>query len=125
MTYKRVQRNGQTFYGKHLLIDATQCNDNLLSVDFWRQFLPDLARQIDMVPYGQPIVERFGQGIEIGISGVQLIETSAIMVHTNDGTRDMYLDVFSCKDYDTDLVVSLVEEALAPSFHHIREVLRT
>ena len=52
--------------------------------------MTELVDRIDMVAFGDPIVERFGGGIEVGISAVQLIETSAIVIHTNDQAGDMH-----------------------------------
>ena len=113
-TYKRIVVNGVRHYGKHLVLSAAGCNDSLLSKKLIGLFLGELAVAIDMVAFGDPIVERFGEGIEIGISAVQLIETSAIVMHTNDGARDMYLDVFSCKDYDAKVVIDFVRQRFAP-----------
>lgn len=67
-----------------------------------------------MVRFGDPFVERFGGGIEVGISAVQLIETSAITIHTNDGAKELYLDVFSCKDYDEHVVQECVDKFFSP-----------
>ncbi|MCB1645727.1 MAG: S-adenosylmethionine decarboxylase [Pseudomonadales bacterium] len=115
--YKRILVDGVHYYGKHLVLSARHCNDALLDVDAITRFLKELVVQIDMVAYGEPLVARFGQGIEEGISGVQLIETSAITVHTNDMARDLYLDVFSCKGYNELEVLSFID-----SFFGTREV---
>ena len=122
--YKRILVDGVHYYGKHLVLGATGCNENLLSTSAIAQFLHDLVDRIDMVAYGEPLVARFGQGIEEGISGVQLIETSAIMVHTNDMARDLYLDVFSCKGYNEFEVLSFVEEIFAPVQMNYQILLR-
>lgn len=106
--YKRIVVDGVHYYGKHLVLSARHCNDNLLDADAITRFLKDLVVRIDMVAYGEPLVARFGEGIEEGISGVQLIETSAITVHTNDMARDLYLDVFSCKGYNETDVLAFV-----------------
>lgn len=119
--YKRLVVDGVRYYGKHLILSAADCNDRLLELTTVRAFLVSLVDRIDMVAYGEAIVERFGAGIEVGISGVQLIETSAITIHTNDMARDMYLDVFSCKGFDESKVVEYVQELFAPASttHHV------
>lgn len=122
--YKRILVDGIYYYGKHLVLGATGCNDNLLSEEKIAQFLRELVNRIDMVAYGEPLVARFGQGIEEGISGVQLIETSAIMVHTNDMARDLYLDVFSCKGYSERDVTAFVEQVFAPTQMNFQVLLR-
>ena len=67
-----------------------------------------------MVAYGDLVIARFGDGIEEGISAVQLIMTSAITIHTNDKARDLYLDVFSCKWFDEDIVEEMVDYYFNP-----------
>lgn len=106
---------GEAHYGQHMLVTALGCNDNILSVESMYNFLQTMADEIDMVRFGPPIVARFGGGIETGLSGVQLIETSAIMFHTNDAHRDMYLDVFSCKTFEESTVRRVLDEFLAPN----------
>jgi len=122
--YRRILVDGVTYYGKHLVLSATGCNDRLISIDDIAQFLKILVPRIDMVAYGEPIVARFGEGIEEGISAVQLIETSAITVHTNDMARDLYLDVFSCKGYNELDVLDFVQETFAPTATNYQVLLR-
>ena len=93
-------------YGMHLTIDAKNCNYSVREIVMVRSFLSSLVDKIGMVAHGQPIVERFGgeRADQMGISGVQLITTSSITIHTNDEYLDAFLDVFSCKSFDRDLV---------------------
>lgn len=113
--YRRIMHEGQPHYGQHLLVTALDCNSSILSIERMYEFLQTMADEIDMVRYGPPIVARFGGGIETGLSGVQLIETSAIMFHTNDAHRDMYLDVFSCKTFDEQTVRRVLDDFLSPN----------
>lgn len=122
--YKRILVDGVYYYGKHVVLSARHCNENLLDVNAIADFLRTLVVKIDMVAYGEPLVARFGGGIEEGISGVQLIETSAIMVHTNDMARDLYLDVFSCKGYNELDVLEFVNEFFATSDINYQTLLR-
>lgn len=110
MSYKRIIKDGKPHYGKHVILHAENCNDHLLDKDKIKEFVVSMADSIDMVRFGDAFVERFGDGIEVGISAVQLIETSAIVIHTNDGARELYLDVFSCKDYDEAIVYQCVAD---------------
>lgn len=112
--YKRIVVDGVRYYGKHLVLTAQGCNDNLLSEEAIATWITDLVDRIDMQPFGEPTVARFGEGIEVGISAVQLIHTSAIVIHTNDGSREMYLDVFSCKGFSEEDVLDVLNETFAP-----------
>jgi len=64
-----------------------------------------------MVAYGKPQIVMFGTGNKKGYTLVQLIETSNICAHFCEETNDMYLDVFSCKTFEPDLVRMVVEES--------------
>lgn len=114
MPYKRIVVDGVRHYGKHVILTAAECNKALLSKDNIAEFCRDMVERIDMVAFGEPFVERFGAGDEVGISAVQLIQTSAITIHTNDTARDMYLDVFSCKDFEAETVLACVADWFAP-----------
>jgi len=112
--YKRAEINGTKYYGKHLMVTAVSCNENLLNIDTVSRFIKEMVPRIDMVPYGDIVIARFGDGIEEGISAVQLIVTSAITIHTNDMMRDLYLDVFSCKWFEEHVVIDMIKEFFAP-----------
>jgi S-adenosylmethionine/arginine decarboxylase-like enzyme len=125
VNYKRTVINGKSYYGKHLMMTAKSCDERLLEVSVVTAFLKELVNKIDMIAYGEPLVARFGEGIEEGISGVQLITTSALTVHTNDAARDLYLDVFSCKWFDETIVRDTVDAYFAPEACTEQIVLRS
>jgi S-adenosylmethionine/arginine decarboxylase-like enzyme len=112
--YRRITLDGVRYYGKHLILTARECSEALLDIPTVTRFMRELVDRIDMVAFGQPVIARFGGGIEVGISAVQLIETSAIVIHTNDQARDLYLDVFSCKTFSEAAVIDFVREYFSP-----------
>jgi S-adenosylmethionine/arginine decarboxylase-like enzyme len=122
--YKNIEVEGVAYYGKHMMLTCEQCNDQLLDLDVMSDFLKQLADEIDMIRHGEPLVARFGEGIQVGISAVQLITTSALTVHTNDAARDLYLDVFSCKWFDEQTVIDSVNHRYAPQKLTYQVVLR-
>lgn len=44
-----------------------------------------------------------------GVTGIGIITTSHIVLHTWDNTNDFQLDVYSCKDYDPIDVFTLID----------------
>lgn len=122
--YRRIDNGGVKYYGKHLIMTANQCNDNILDIPKVTDFIINLVDKIDMVRFGDPVCARFGEGIEVGLSAVQLIETSAIVIHTNDQARDLYLDVFSCKTFSDQVILDYVEEMFAPAKTNYQVFLR-
>ena len=64
-----------------------------------------------MTPYGLPTIVRFGEDpVVCGYSLVQLIETSNITAHFAEDTNSIYLDIFSCKDYDSEEAADFTKE---------------
>lgn len=105
-----------TPWGKHLMLNAHKCHARAIrSRPVIHQFSKTLVRAIDMTPYGEPIIEHFGEGNKSGYTLVQLISTSNITAHFVEETGDVYLDVFSCKDYEP----ATVEQVFYDFFHPV------
>jgi S-adenosylmethionine/arginine decarboxylase-like enzyme len=103
------------WWGHHLLLNARRCVPvTIRSKPIIQEFSRALVKKIDMVPYGNPTVVMFGTGNKKGYTLVQLIETSNITAHFVEETEDMYLDVFSCKDFDYKKVVEAVNYYFGP-----------
>lgn len=110
-------------WGQHLILDGRAGTvDRVRSGDDIREFCRLLVERIDMVAYGPPVVQHFAvhSPEAAGYSLVQLIETSSITGHFVDCNGDFYLDVFSCKPFDSTAVVALVREFFDPE--HIKVV---
>lgn len=104
-------------WGYHLTLDCKSCNENVKfpNGDKLVEFAKQLVKDIDMVAYGEPQVVHFGKEDKTGYTLVQLIETSNICGHFCDDTGDCYIDVFSCKPYDINVVKELVRRFFAPT----------
>jgi S-adenosylmethionine/arginine decarboxylase-like enzyme len=105
-----------SYWGYHLVADfgkclpsSIRCSRNILS------FSKTLVNEIEMVPYGSPLLKHFGEGNKAGFTLVQLIETSNICAHFVEETDDIYLDVFSCKRFDPETVEKVVKRYFAPT----------
>lgn len=87
-------------------IDIYECDPALIrSVDHIRRFVKELCDLIEMKRFGETQVVHFGEDERVaGFSMVQLIETSLISAHFANLTNATYLDVFSCKPYDPEVV---------------------
>ena len=67
-----------------------------------------------MVAYKEPQIVMFGTGNKKGYTLVQLIETSNITAHFVEESNDMYLDVFSCKPFDAEVVKTSIRSTFGP-----------
>lgn len=113
------------YWGYHLLLNARKCVPaTIRSKPLIEDFTHELVKKIDMVPYGKPRVVMFGTGNKKGYTLVQLIETSNITGHFVEETNDMYLDVFSCKDFDPETVQEVVNDYFGPTNVDTKFVLR-
>jgi S-adenosylmethionine decarboxylase len=98
-------------WGYHLIIDAFGCNTSKIQCkNVISQFSRRLVKDIDMKAFGQPIIVRFGEGNKLGFTLVQLIETSNITAHFCEETNNAFIDVFSCKKFETKPVLKAVFE---------------
>jgi S-adenosylmethionine decarboxylase len=104
------------YWGQHLILDVKGCDVSKSSdADYIRTFTKELVKRIDMVPYGEPQIVHFADGTDLaGWTVIQLIHTSNIMGHFLDKNGDLYLDVFSCKEFDSRDVIEILTEYFEP-----------
>lgn len=95
------------YWGYHLILDCGGCDPTLMAdynnVDTW---IRNLVKDIDMQPIGEPRIEYTAAEFpdKAGFTVVQVIVTSSIVAHFVDGLGQIYLDVFSCKEFSQDTV---------------------
>ena len=104
-------------WGKHLIIDMSSGDKSAVrSGPVIAEFVKELVDAIGMKAYGEPVLKHFAEHVPeaAGYSLVQLIETSAITGHFCDKSGDAYIDIFSCRDFDAAVAVSVVERFFKP-----------
>src|SRR5687767_6909862 len=103
-------------FGQHLIVDASGCNKRISDRDSIAAFARELVIAIDMKAYGDPWIEHFGHDLPkaSGFTLVQLIETSNITAHFCDYSGEAYLDVFSCKSFDIDVALAVIDRFFEP-----------
>jgi len=113
MNGQEIKENAiaQQSWGIAASIDVYDCNpETIRSADAIRRFVVELCDLIEMKRFGETTVVHFGEDERVtGYSMVQLIETSMISGHFANQTNAAYLDVFSCKPYDPDIVRNFAE----------------
>lgn len=102
-----------SYWGYHLILDCGGCNATKMAdydnVDKW---IRKLVNDIDMKPIGEPRIEYTAAEFpdKAGFTVVQVIVTSSIVAHFVDGLGQIYLDVFSCKEFSQDIVEQSIKE---------------
>lgn len=97
-------------YGEELILDLHSCDESLFTRGNIKQFFAELCDLIDMErcdlhfwdDVGVPDAEKQTNPKTKGTSAVQFIITSTIVIHTLDVLKVVYVNIFSCKGFDTD-----------------------
>ena len=99
-------------WGISASIDIYKCSpEKIRDAESIRQFVVELCDLIQMKRFGETQIVHFGEDERVaGFSMVQLIETSLISAHFANKTNTVYLDVFSCKTYDPELVRTFAQK---------------
>jgi S-adenosylmethionine/arginine decarboxylase-like enzyme len=96
-------------FGWSARIDLYDCaKEKLRCSEHIQQFVNTLCDAVlGMMRHGDTLIERFGfhDTKAVGFSFVQLIETSSIVGHVSEDRNAMYLDIFSCRPFNTDRAV--------------------
>lgn len=94
MTYKQ--------WGKSVSINLYSCDLELISKPApIKKYIQDVIKVVNMKAYGPVRIGRFGVGDLEGYSAMQFIETSSITVHCDEPDSRVFIDIFSCRHFDS------------------------
>jgi S-adenosylmethionine/arginine decarboxylase-like enzyme len=104
--------NTNHHWGLLSCIDLYNCDPQTIRSDKRiKEFVVQLCDLIEMKRFGETQVIHFGEDERVaGYSMTQLIETSLISAHFANNSNTTYLDVFSCKPYDSQAVVDFAKK---------------
>ena len=92
-------------FGQELILNLYDCDTGKISDgEYIRQYVIKLCDEvIEMKRFGEPLIPHFGHEnpVTSGYSLVQLIETSSVTGHFSEYIRSVYLNIFSCKWFDS------------------------
>ena len=113
------------FWGYHLMLDCSGCNQNVSDRESIYHFNSELIERIDMIASGEPIIKHLLPGDpKQGYSLMQLITTSNICAHFMDHGGTAYIDIFSCKEFDIEAAKEVVSKYFAPAKMRTMYVIR-
>lgn len=114
-----------SYFGYHLMLDCSGCNDNIKSRDEIYNFVKELVQRINMNAHGEPIIEYLLPGDpKQGYSLMQLITTSNICGHFMELDGTAYFDVFSCKTFDINVAQDVVKQYFNPGKMRVNFITR-
>jgi len=103
--YKNLMAKKSWWWGRSASIDLHHCDPTLVSdPKAIRKFVRQLASKLKMHRVGPTEVKRFGRGKLRGYSMMQFIETSTITAHFDEQGDRAFIDIFSCRKYNSKLV---------------------
>ena len=114
-------------WGVELVLDLEGCDRGLISSGkHIRHFARVLCDEIGMTAYGAPVCERFAldNPEAAGFTLVQLITTSSISAHFAENTGRAFINVFSCKPFDTDRATTFIARYFDARQHTARVLHR-
>ena len=97
-------------YGLELIMDLKGCDISTFTRESIGRYFDELCKLIDMQQgdrhfwddEGVPPEECQTDPKTCGVSAVQFILTSTVVVHTLTKLGDVYVNIFSCKEFDID-----------------------
>lgn len=106
-------KTGEGPWGKHLIVDVRGYSFPVTRENLaW--FMDLLIEKLKMNRLGPLHVEEMNEENNKGFSAVQMITTSSISFHEDAITKNVYLDVFSCDEFDVNEVLHLVDDWFVP-----------
>ena len=108
----------RTTYGVELILDVHGCDPETFTRKHLDDFFTRLCDLIEMEKcevhfwddVGVPVEDQQTLPHTKGTSAVCFILTSTIVVHTLDILRAVYVNIFSCKDFDPAAATAFTEE---------------
>lgn len=105
-----IENHSKEAYGQELILDLHECNVSRFTRDGIERFCEGLCELLDM----ERCDLHFWDDVDVleedkqtnprtkGTSAVQFILMSTIVIHTLELMKAAYVNIFSCKEFDTD-----------------------
>jgi S-adenosylmethionine/arginine decarboxylase-like enzyme len=108
----RTEPSGKPPWGLLSCIDLYECDPDIIrDAEAIKKFVVEVCDLIKMKRFGETQVIHFGEDERVaGFSMTQLIETSLVSAHFANQSNATYLDVFSCKTYDPEVVAEFAKK---------------
>ena len=106
----KLEKQSTIHYGEELILDLHGCNPSTFNRDSIDRYFTELCELINMQrcevhfwdDVGLPPEECQTLPHTKGTSAVCFILTSSIVIHTLDILKAVYVNIFSCKEFDPD-----------------------
>lgn len=105
-------------YGKEIILDIHNCDVSKFNRNDIKKYIIALCNLIDMQREdlhwwdynGYPEEYDKAEDHLKGVTCVQFIKTSNIVIHTVDPFKKLFVNIFSCKDFDSNLTANFTAD---------------
>ena len=105
-------------YGKELILDVHNCDPTTFTRKSIKNYFNEICDLIGMErcklcwwdDYGVPLEEQETEPHLKGTTAIQFIKTSNITIHTLDLLQNVYVNIFSCKEFNGDAAEKFTKE---------------
>ena len=141
------------FAGRHLIMDVTTSHEGTSKIYHVDEFLRTTSQQLDMTlvypplvssfPFSQGFMKKVRQGLKNldidprflepfekeedltgGVTGVTIWTESHCSFHSWPKFRFFSLDIYSCKEFDIDLAIKIVQHFFLFDRAYVTDILR-
>ena len=114
-------------FGPHMTLDLVGCDvAKLKSLQLHFDLLNDIPHLIGMTPITAPYVFPYSGLIpeDSGITGIAIIAESHISVHSFDKKEYCFIDIFSCKPFNTETALNHIINVFEPKSYTFNVIER-
>jgi S-adenosylmethionine/arginine decarboxylase-like enzyme len=133
---KNIQQVTKEDYGQEAIFDISDVPDEFFHKKTVREFAEQLCDEIDM-KRGPVYLHMWGEEKELhknltgegaikanGLSCIQFLYTSSITIHALDEIKKVFINVFSCNQFDFDKAKKFVEKNVGGKIVKMHNILR-
>ncbi len=113
--------------GNHLIIEGFECDKERLDNEaLLKQVLEEIVLKVGLTKLAKPVVVRApAKGTDPGgITGMVLVSQSHISFHTYPSEGWIAFDLFSCKEFDVEMVKTYLDEKIGIGEMQVRVIER-
>jgi len=120
-------------YGKELILDLHNCDPTTFTRKSIKDYVNTLCREVIYMETedlhfwdydGDPDGYAEAPDHLKGISAVQFIKTSSIVIHTLDVLQKAFINIFSCKEFNVLEAVEFTKQWFDGKIYNSKEVVR-
>ena len=113
---------------QELILDAKDLNIDerfIKSKEYIRLFVLQLIKAVKMERWGRMQLQYLHEPRVLrGWSAVQLIKTSNVNLHVMEFDNSLHLNLFSCKNFDNQIVIDMVRQYFQPATISVQNINR-